>query len=374
MNKRIEYLDGIKVIMCFLVMLAHYYMAYLPNGYIGYGSAYAESEKAAVFIGALPVSLFVNTSLELYVFFGLISMITAIAFYRAGNQLKFLEKQFMKRYFRFVIPVAAAILLTYGLNEMGVLQFDAVYHISDSTWNLAIKPADVSVWKALYIAFLESFFVQSTGILSTLWCLSIIFIGSFLTYGFLAIMGNSKKRYMVYIAGALLFIPCPQYAVFLAGIVCGDFFVHHLEHIKMNGIKRELTALAIFLSGIAIGIIPSIFVSPPFTLEYTYATGTLLLLFGIMMSDKAQRLLSCKILVKQAKYSFSFLLVQFLVLYGVSSWIFKLSYALTTHYTASFWVTFMGCAVISHFAGIGFYHLFEKPSAKLADMIYDRAG
>lgn len=374
MKKRIDYLDSIKLIMCFLVMLAHYCIAYLPNGYIGYGSTYAESEKAAAVLGKLPISLFTNTSLELYVFFGLISMITTIAFYSTENQQRFLERQFIKRYFRFVIPVAAATLLTYGLNKAGALCFDGVYNISNSSWNLAVKPVDVSVWEALYIAFVKSFLVPNTNILTVLWCLNIIFIGSILTYGFLAIMGNSKGRYMVYIVGAFLFILFPQYAVFLTGIICGDFYFHNLEHMKMIGIKRELTALAAVLSGIAIGIIPSCFITPPFTLEYTYAIGTLLFLFGIMLSEKVQNLLSHKIIVSQTKYSFSLLLVHIPILYGVSYWIFKSTYALTMHYSLSFWITFAVCTIISYFAAMVFYYLFEKPSARLADYIYNQVS
>lgn len=301
-------------------------------------------------------------------------MIATIAFHSTKNQQRFLEKQFIKRYFRFVIPVAAAILLTYGLNKAGALCFGGVYNISNSSWNLAMKPMDMSIWEALYIAFVKSFLVPDTGILSTLWCLNIIFIGSLLTYGFLSIMGNSKGRYMVYVVGALIFIPYPKYAVFLAGIICGDFFVHYLGHIKMNGIKRELTALTALLSGIAIGVIPSCFITSPFTLEYTYTIGTLLFLFGIMLSEKVQKLLSCKIFVSQAKYSFSLLLVHMPILYGVSYWIFKSTYALTMHYVLSFWITFMICTVITYFAARGFYYLFEKPSARLADFIYHQAS
>jgi membrane protease YdiL (CAAX protease family) len=97
-------------------MLEHYFLAYMSKGFIGFGTSYTETEKTAVFIEGMPLSLFTNTSLELYIFLALISMIATIAFYRSGNQQRFLQEQAVKRYFRFVLPVSAAILLTYGLN------------------------------------------------------------------------------------------------------------------------------------------------------------------------------------------------------------------------------------------------------------------
>ncbi len=372
MEKRIKYLDGIKLIACYLIMLAHYCMAYLPNGYIGYGSAYTEAEKVPAFIENLPQSLFTNTSLELYVFFALIAVIATVAFYQAKNPQNFLEKQAIKRYFRFLIPVACAILLTYGLNRANLLHYDDIYNLSGSAWNLAMKPIDVAWWEALYIACVQCFFVPSTGILPTLWCMDIIFIGSLLTYCFLAVMGNSKKRYAVYVIGTLFFIPFPKYFVFFVGIMCGDFLVHGLEYLRLTRTKREGLAFGMLLLGIAVGIIPSIFVAPPITLEYTYSIGTGLILIGLMLSGVMQKILSAKILISQSKYTFSLLLVQIPIMYGISGFVFNFIYAFNQQYLISFWIMFVVCAAISHIAAIGFHFLFEQPSAKLADFIFNK--
>lgn len=372
MESRIKYLDGLKQITCYLVLLAHYLMAYLPSGYIGYGTIYAQEDKYSVLIDNLPFSLFTNTSLQIYVFFAIISFVVTIGFYCSKDSQGFLERQAIKRYFRFSIPVAGAILLTYSLNRAGFLRFNDVYNISNSTWNLAMIPIDVSFWNALYIAFVKCFFIPSTGILCNLWCMDIIFIGSLLTYGFLAIVGKSKRRYAAYILCAFFMIAFPKYLIFLIGIVCGDFWIHGHTRIKLTVLKRNILACLLLLTGIAIGLIPSILVPLPLTLEHTYTMATGFFLFGIMLSEPIQKFLSTKIFVKLSKYSFSFLLVQVPILYGVSPYIFRFIYDASQHYLLAFWVMLAICAAISFIAAIGFYHIFEKPSGKLSDFIYNK--
>ena len=351
----------------------------LPYGiyaywYIGYGSGYDESEKRSVFLKGLPVSLFTNTSFELYVFFGLISIIAAIAFYQSKDQQGFAERYFVKRYFRFVLPVAGATLLTYFLNKAGLMGFDDIYRISGSLWNLSVKTADVSIPEAIYIAFVKCYFAGNTGILTTLWCMDIIFIGSLLSIGFLAVMWNSKRRYAAYIICALFCIPFPRYTVFLMGIICGDLYVHLIRDTKISGVKRELTVAALLLSSIVIGLIPSVYVKAPFTLEYTYSVATALFICGIMLSSGIKRILSVRHLVSQTKYTFSILLVQIPVQYGISQRIFRQAYLLTDQYALSFWITFIISCIITHAVSIGFNHLFERTSEKIAEAVYRRSG
>ena len=35
---RIQYIDGLKLIMCYMIMLIHFTIAYFPDGYISFGS------------------------------------------------------------------------------------------------------------------------------------------------------------------------------------------------------------------------------------------------------------------------------------------------------------------------------------------------
>ncbi len=370
MKKRIDYFDGLKFVLCYMVMLMHYALAFLPAGYAGFGSGVAPEDQISTILEYFPFSLLINSSLVLYIFFALISVIVTIVFYTTRDQQKFLEKQCVKRYFRFMTPVAAIILLTYGLDRGGLLHFEDAYALSGSSWNLAIAPWAKSWWEALYIAFLKSYFMPDNAILTVLWCLDIIFIGSFLTYGFLACMGNSKRRFGAYIALAVLGCVFPKYLIYLVGIVCGDVFVHGLPNTKLQGWKKEAAAWLLLVSGIIIGYIPGCFLPEGLSVILLYCIGTMLFLLGLMYSEFLQRILSAKFLVSQAKYSFCLLLTQIPVMFGISYHSFKWISQMTGNYLLTFAINAVIYAVVTHLISIAFYHVFEKPSIKLADWIY----
>ena len=42
---RIQYIDGLKLIMCYMIMLIHFTIAYFPDGYISFGSNYTAAER-----------------------------------------------------------------------------------------------------------------------------------------------------------------------------------------------------------------------------------------------------------------------------------------------------------------------------------------
>ncbi len=370
MKKRIDYFDGLKFILCYMVMLMHYVLAFLPSGFIGFGSEVAPEDQIRTVVDNLPFSLLINSSLVLYIFFALIAVIATIVFYSTKNQQKFLEKQCVKRYFRFVIPVAAAILLTYGLYRAGLLHFEDVYELSGSTWSLAIAPWAASWTEALYIAFIKSYFVADNAILTVLWCMDIIFIGSFLTYGFLACMGNSKRRFGAYIVLALLGCFFPKYLIYLVGIMCGDFFIHKLPDTKLQGRKKEMFALVLLILGIVIGYVPFCFLPEKISVTLLYCVGTMLTLLGLMYSEFLQKIFSAKPLVSQAKYSFALLLTQIPVMYGISYHTFKWIEQMTGNYILTFWINAVIYALATHLISIVFYRVFEQPSIKLADWVY----
>ena len=50
---RIQYIDGLKLIMCYMIMLIHFAIAYFPVGFIGYGATYQPEERIPAFFAGL---------------------------------------------------------------------------------------------------------------------------------------------------------------------------------------------------------------------------------------------------------------------------------------------------------------------------------
>ena len=371
---RMLYIDGLKLIMCYMVMLIHFAIAYFPEGYIGFGSLYAPAERSQAFWAGLPYSLYTNSALPLHVFFALIALLPTIAFYRSKQPYLSLQRQAIKRYFRFMLPVAAAIIGTSCLYSLGMLDFKGLAQLRNSHWCLAIEPEVMSLPTLLYHAFVQVYFENGDAILTVTWCMYIIFLGSMLTLALLALFGNSPFRRWLYLASIPVLLSYPTYAAFIVGIACGDFYVHCLPNLTISKVMQSLISWLLLALGIFIGYLPDFVLPSPLTLFYTYAVASGMIIMALMLNPYLQRLLSHPFLVQQAKYSFGVLLVHTWILTAVSKPLYQMLMPMTDNICLKFTLCFVICMVLTHLLAIPFHHLFEKPSQALADYVYQRYG
>ena len=367
---RIQYIDGLKLIMCYMIMLIHFSIAYFPVGFIGYGSTYQAEERIPAFWAGLPYSIYTNSPFPLHVFFALVALLPTIAFYRSQDPYASLQRQAIKRYFRFLLPVGGAIIGTSLLHSWGLLDFKSLAALNNSPWCLSIEPKDMSLPALFYNAFIQCYFENGGDILTVMWCMYIIFLGSMLTLALLALFGSSPFRKWLYLASVLLLLAYPTYASFIVGIACGDFYVHHLEKSSFSNSQKALLSWLLLVMGIIIGYMPDFLFPAPITPFYAYAAASGMIILSLMLNSCLQSILSKPFLVHHAKYSFSVLLVHICVLAGVSKYIYQALQPLTNSHLLSFALCFSICVVITQLLAMVFYQLFEKPSQALADFVY----
>ena len=367
---RIQYIDGLKLIMCYMIMLIHFTIAYFPDGYISFGSNYTAAERIPAFWDGLPYSIYTNSPFPLHIFFALAAVLPTISFFRSKEPYVSLQRQAIKRYFRFMIPVAAAIIGTSLLHTCGILDFKELAQLNNSPWCLSIEPKAMPWPTLLYHALVECSFENGGDLLTVLWCMYIIFLGSMLTLALLSLFGSSPFRKWLYLASVLLLLAYPTYASFIMGIACGDFYVHHLERISFSNSKKALLSWLLLAMGIIIGYMPDFLFPAPITPFYAYAVASGMIILSLMFNSFLQGILSKPFLVHHAKYSFSVLLVHICVLAGVSKYIYQALQPLTNSHLLSFALCFSICVVITQLLAMVFYQLFEKPSQALADFVY----
>ena len=367
---RIQYIDGLKLIMCYMIMLIHFTIAYFPDGYISFGSNYTAAERIPAFWDGLPYSIYTNSPFPLHIFFALAAVLPTISFFRSKEPYVSLQRQAIKRYFRFMIPVAAAIIGTSLLHTCGILDFKELAQLNNSPWCLSIEPKAMPWPTLLYHALVQCYFENGGDILTVMWCMYIIFLGSMLTLALLALFGSSPFRKWLYLASVLLLLAYPTYASFIVGIACGDFYVHHLERISFSNSKKALLSWLLLAMGIIIGYMPDFLFPAPITPFYAYAVASGMIILSLMFNSFLQGILSKPFLVHHAKYSFSVLLVHICVLAGVSKYIYQALQPLTNSHLLSFALCFSICVVITQLLAMVFYQLFEKPSQALADFVY----
>ena len=366
----IQYIDGLKLIMCYMIMLIHFAIAYFPVGFIGYGSTYQPEERIPAFFAGLPYSIYTNSPFPLHVFFALVALLPTIAFYRSQQPYPSLQRQAIKRYFRFLLPVGVAILGTSLLHSWGLLDFKSLASLTNSPWCLAIEPQPVTTSILLYQSFIQCYFENCSNILTVMWCMYIIFLGSMLTLALLALFGSSPFRKWLYLSSIPLLLAYPTYAAFIVGIACGDFYVHKFPQISLSQSQRSCLSWLLLGLSIIIGYMPDFLFPAPITPFYAYAVASGLFILSLMFNSFLQGILSKPFLVHHAQYSFSVLLVHIWVLAGFSQSIYQQLQSLANNHLLSFTLCFIICMVITHLLAMAFYQLFEKPSQALANYIY----
>ena len=366
----IQYIDGLKLIMCYMIMLIHFAIAYFPVGFIGYGSTYQAEERIPAFFAGLPYSIYTNSPFPLHVFFALVALLPTIAFYRSQQPYPSLQRQAIKRYFRFLLPVGVANLGTSLHHSWGFLDFKSLASLTNSPWCLAIEPKPVTTCILLYQSFIQCYFENCSNILTVMWCMYIIFLGSMLTLALLALFGSSPFRKWLYLASIPLLLAYPTYAAFIVGIACGDFYVHKFPQISLSQSQRSCLSWLLLGLSIIIGYLPDFLFPAPITPFYAYAVASGLFILSLMFNSFLQGILSKPFLVHHAQYSFSVLLVHIWVLAGFSQGIYQQLQSLANNHLLSFTLCFIICMVITHLLAMAFYQLFEKPSQTLANYVY----
>ena len=367
---RIQYIDGLKLIMCYMIMLIHFTIAYFPDGYISFGSNYTAAERIPAFWDGLPYSIYTNSPFPLHIFFALAAVLPTISFFRSKEPYISLQRQAIKRYFRFMIPVAAAIIGTSLLHTCGILDFKELAQLNNSPWCLSIEPKAMPWPTLLYHALVQCYFENGGDILTVMWCMYIIFLGSMLTLALLALFGSSPFRKWLYLASIPLLLAYPTYAAFIMGIACGDFYVNGLEKLSLTNSQQSCVPWLLLVGGLIIGYMPDFMFPTPITPFYAYAAASGMIILSLMLNPCLQSLLSKPFLVHQANYSFSVLLVHIWVLAGVSKYIYQALLSLTNSHLLSFALCFSICVVITQLLAMVFFQLFEKPSQALADYVY----
>ena len=370
---RIQYIDGLKLIMCYMIMLIHFTIAYFPEGYISFGSSYAPAERIPAFFSGIPFSIYTNSPFPLHVFFALVALLPTISFYRSKNPYASLQRQAIKRYFRFLLPVAAAIIGTSLLHSWGALDFKGLAELNDSPWCLSIEPKAMPWPTLLYHALVQCYFENGGDILTVMWCMYIIFLGSMLTLALLALFGSSPFRKWLYLASIPLLLAYPTYAAFIVGIACGDFYVHRLANIALSNSQQGILSWLLLASGIIIGYMPDFMFPKPITPFYAYALASGMIIISLMFNTFLQNILSQPFLVHHARFSFSVLLMHIGVLFSASRPIYLALQTLVNNHLLSFTICFALSIIITHLVAIVFYQLFEKPSQALADYVYAHA-
>jgi peptidoglycan/LPS O-acetylase OafA/YrhL len=306
---KMECFEAIRGLAALAVVIGHLILTFCPALYFRTGPRWDEIPRWLQFIARFPGKFLWNGELPVEIFFVLSGFVLSLTFFQKGSAAS-LSSAAIRRFPRLMAPVAASVLLAFLLLQSGLMFSQEAARRMDAMQGLTADPAapnDISNnWLRIYYGFAPSItdalregtwgaFFGPAFYNPVLWTMPIELAGSFLVYGFLALFGGVRRRWLLYAIGGILLWKCDQayLADFLGGIALCDLWAFN-----QRTWQRELPLLAA-LAVVAVAL---------FAVPWKPASA-LLVVAAAAASPRFQRILSVGWLSWLGRVSFALYLI-----------------------------------------------------------------
>lgn len=325
-TKKIYYLDGLRGLAAFIVVIHHLVLAFYPALYNGDPEQSHTSSNLEIYFANSPLNLVYAGNFSVCIFFVLSGFVLSFKYFSTKNN-EIIVSSAIRRYFRLLLPVFFSIFLSFVLMKISLYHNNEAATLSFSPWWLGsfwnFEPSFIGM---LIESFYGVFFNEEITYNPVLWTIQIELFGSFLVFLFLLIFGKYKFRWIIY---TLLFIALwnTYYLGFLLGMFLSDLYFS--KDIKLKVFKLNLLIkAALFITSLYLGSYPysntddtiySILPKFAFSTEFYHIIGAFLLIIFVLESKRTQRMLNNKVCIYLGKISFSMYLIHLLVIGTFSS-------------------------------------------------------
>jgi len=379
---KISYLDGIRGVAAFSVVIHHFLLAF-------YSACYNFDEHAThlhnwdVKFGRSLYNVFANGNYCVCIFFVLSGFVLSRKYFK-NNTLEFLISGAQRRFVRLYIPVAAALIIAFIMMEAHAFFNHQVAPITHSDWWLGVQFGFTDIWTQFYkcLLYRTMFFVDGTFITST-WTIAIEFYYSMIVFAFLALTHGTRNRTTSLII--MLLFCCLTDNAFLTAFMLG-ISLNYTEARKNHLSRKTLlfASAALLLVGLVLGSYPTNnqilhtfygrtpeFIVLTINSNWFHTVGAYLLVLAFVLSTRLQHFLSLRLFRFLGYISFAIYLLHPLVIGSITSYIFLQAYP-RVGYNASvglaFLVTIAACVPASWLMT----RYIDGPGIKLAKKIYTR--
>ncbi|HOZ87803.1 MAG TPA: acyltransferase [Bacteroidia bacterium] len=354
-TERILFLNGLRGILALIVFVHHFLYAFNPDMLFGGNSeAFLSGKWTTCRIFAYtPLNIFFNPGMAISFFF-LLSGYVQSHHYLKTNDFVFLQKSFIKRYFRLMVPVLSILVLVFLFHRLSFIHRNGFpYNTLSDGWIKSMLPDNLSFMQVLKHGLVDCFYTGKSGYYQILWTMMVELYNSWMVIILLLVTHVIRRKIpllFLWLAFQFLFLHSYYSAMFTMGLILCHL---HLHSTRFNQLASQPIVKTICL---AVGIY---FASYPFTgyqggSEKTvyqlisffekiphfisYAIGDLLLFIFLLHSQFFKKLLSKSFLLFFGEISFMVYLVHFLIIFSFSVWMYQ---KLLPHLvsTANLWVT-----------------------------------
>ena len=373
-------LEGLRGVSAVSVVLFHILITFLP--FVVYGSSNVQHFGFEDNIYKTPLLGFFNGSFAVSIFFVLSGFVLSIAFFQT-NKESIVKKMAVKRYLRLMLPACASILIAWCIVAAGgYADFNALSAFTSGWGSSGVQYLQPDFMTALYQGTTGIFLdeaMKGSPYNSATWTMFWEFLGSFLVFSTLLLVGKSSKRWVVYTALFVLLLPT-MLLPFVIGMALADLYANRIDVFEKNYFTWLFLLVGIFLAGYplveASGSIYQSLVIPGFTyqlnLKTAYTIGAACVLIAVLSSRMLQRIFSLKVISGLGKYTYSLYLIHMPILFVVSAetFLFLKRFPQLEYVPIMLIITFTYLVVVI-VGTVLFEKFIDRPSIKLSNKFAD---
>jgi peptidoglycan/LPS O-acetylase OafA/YrhL len=378
MTEKITYLDGLRGIAAINVMIMHFFIILLP--------AMIYSDRMPSHLGNLE-QIFTNTPLGLIgagnfsvcIFFVLSGYVLTQKYFKTKDR-NIIISGAVRRYIRLVVPVSAAIILSFLLASTGVFHYfiEAVMISGNNNyanyWTFTPDLAD-----AVKQAVWGTFFRGDDTYNPVLWTMTVEFYGSMLVFGMALLFGPLRTRWTFYLVAAVLFFNT-YYLAFIIGMGLADAFNGKSPVFKTN---NKIILSTILISGLLLGSYPvgtvassslygfldnGFFHTPKFGY---HVLGAGMVMYVLLNSQWLQNIFSSPVPVFLGKISYSLYLIHFLIISSFTCALFLALHSVLPYVAAVLISCTLSVLLIIPLSYL-FYRYVDMKGVELSKAFYNR--
>lgn len=324
-NKRIDWLDGTKGILCILIFIHHFLLIFFPAIHFG-ASVPSYLYGVDTYLSQSPLSVIFNGNYMVALFCVISAVVISRNVMCIEDKSK-LADTVAKRYFRLMLPLLGVGFVTYLFSQLGFFSNVEVGALLKSPWAVAYYNDPISFGEFISSSFIRTWFYGDSTLATSFWMLSKLFIGTFVCILMSLITWKyPKNAFVFYVFLILVYIDRSNLIfAFVLGTLIAWISVYSTKLFnRYAGIFALL--LGVLLGGYPSGVEPTNFYKYISFLSYIdlHIIGAALTIYGLFSCQVLQKLLSTKIFRWLGQISYSVYLIHILVLFSLSTAVYKL--------------------------------------------------
>lgn len=345
MKKKENYIDGLKGVLCVLIMLGHYF------GIYKYATVTGRIDNSILFFikNNCISSLLFNESFWLYGFFVISGYLIA---HTNVDSIKIVLLAIIKRFLRFLLPIIGACIFIYimylsiGFNNYETLQFfENPYYQYKNNYS-------VLYWYDIILDPFKTVLIGGSKFNAPYWVIKSMFIGSIYVYA-LSYIKNEKKIFILpvlfIICGCIFFLPYKSIAISIILGACLYWFKDIIDKI----LTRYFMLFVILT-------IPTILIMKYVGSNIGYVTFFMFLMVYIEKYSLLKNIFSSKIMLFLGRYSFGIYSFHFPVFISIGAMILIKLFSLNVSGIETLFITWGVCITITILISVIYNITLEK--------------